>query len=188
MALKRLSPEQENWLFMNYANKTNKELAEELSEIVKNKNERQLVRLKEILKEDFDPFVKKQILMDIETLKNSSSVSVAMVKRYARKLNCPRKSRIHMLRCNQEKARKTNHKRWLEKAEEVDNIMLWLRSISAHQTRYCKINSEGQLRCIRASINKYNRYEGYERGIYLTSQLFQEIDLLRVVSSVYISC
>ena len=188
MALCRLNPEQENWLFMNYANKTNKELAEELSEMVKKKNEKQLVRLNQLLNEDFDPCIKKQIQKNIENIKNSSSVSVPLVKRYARKLHCPRKSRMHLLRCNQEKARITNRKRWLDKAEEVDNIMPWLRSIDVHQTRYCKISSEGQLKSIRVSINKFNRYEGYEKGVYLTSQQLPEVGLLRVVSSIYISC
>ena len=166
MALCRLNPEQENWLFMNYANKTNKELADELSEMVKKKNEKQLVRLNQLLNEDFDPRVKKQIQKNIENIKNSSSVSVPLVKRYARKL----------------------HKRWLDKAEEVDNIMPWLRSFDVHQTRYCKIISEGQLKSIRVSINKFNRFEGYEKGVYLTSQQLPEVGLLRVVSSIYISC
>ena len=60
--------------------------------------------------------------------------------------------------------------------------MEWLRTFDEKDIRYCFIEGEGQLKSVRVSINKFNRYEGYDRGICLTSQFIGEVGLLRVVA------
>ena len=118
-------------------------------------------------------------------LKFDPIISVSLVKRYARNLHCPRKSRMHLLMCNQEKAKATNIKRWLKKAEKVEHVMEWLRTFDLKDIRYCYVEDESKLKSFRTSINKFNRYEGYERSIFLTSQFIPEISLLRVSAILY---
>ena len=185
MASKKLTSEQENWLFLNFPNKTNRELAESLTTMIMKENEKKLARLKRLLEEDFSDGARKVITRKIKAIEKFAGVSESLVKRYARNLHCPRKTREHLVMCNQEKAKATNIKRWLKKAEKVERIMEWLRTFDEKDVRYCFIDGEGQLKSFRVSINKFNRYEGYDRGIYLTSQYIAEVGLLRVNASLY---
>lgn len=185
MAKKKLTSEQENWLFLNFPNKTNKELAEELTEMVRNENQKKLTRLNHFLMEDLDETTKKVFIRKIKAIEKFNGISESLVKRYARELHCPKKSRLHLVTCNQEKARSTNLKRWLKKAEIVDIFAEWLRTFDEKDVRFCFVSSQGQLKSYRVSINKFNRYEGYERCVYLTSNFIPEVNLLRVYASLY---
>ena len=185
MASRKLTSEQENWLFLHFPDKTNKELAEELTAMIRKENEKQLARLKRLLEEDFSEGARKVILRKIAAIEKFTGVSESLVKRYARNLHCPRKTREHLVQCNQEKAKATNIKRWLKKGEKVERIMDWLRTFDEKDIRFCFIEGEGQLKSFRVSINKFNRYEGYDRGIFLTSQFIAEVGLLRVNASLF---
>lgn len=185
MASKKLSSEQENWLFLHFPYMTNKQLAFELTEMIEKENRKKLERLRNLLKEDFEGIARKVIEKKIMTLENFKGVSESLVKRYARMLHCPKKSREHLISCNQEKAKSTNLKRWLKKAENVEHIMDWLRTFDEKDVRYCFISGDGQLKSFRTTINKFNRLEGYDRRIFLTSEYIPEINLLRVTASLY---
>ena len=108
MASRKLTSEQENWLFLHFPDKTNKELAEELTAMIRKENEKQLARLKRLLEEDFSEGARKVILRKIAAIEKFTGVSESLVKRYARNLHCPRKTREHLVQCNQEKAKATN--------------------------------------------------------------------------------
>lgn len=185
MARKKLTSEQENWLFMHFPDMTNKELAKELSTMIDKENQKQLARLNRLLEEDFSDGARKVIMRKIAAIEKFKGVSESLIKRYARNLHCPRKSRTHLVICNQEKAKATNLKRWIKKAEKVEHIMDWLRTFEEKDIRYCVIDGDGQLKSFRVSINKFNRYEGYERSVFLTSQFIPEVSLLRVHASLY---
>ena len=185
MARKKLTSEQENWLFLHFPDTTNKDLAKGLTEMILKDNQKQLVRLKHLLNEDFSEGARRIIIRKIEALEKFKGVSESLVKRYARNLHCPRKSRLHLVMCNQEKAKATNFKRWLKKAEKVEHIAEWLHTFDLKDIRYCFIENEGQLRSIRSAINRFNRFEGYEQSIFLTSQYFPEVKLLRVNATLY---
>lgn len=185
MARRKLTIELQNWLYLNFPDKTNKELAEELSEMIRKDNQKQLTRLRQLLDEDFSDGARKVIVRKIQDIEKFTGVSESSIKRYARNLHCPRKSRMHLISCNQEKAKATNIKRWLKKAEKVEHIMDWLRTFDEKDVRYCFVDGDGQLKSFRVSINKFNRYEGYERGVFLTSQHIPEVGLLRVIASLY---
>lgn len=66
MASRKLTSEQENWLFLNFPNKTNKELAEELTEMILKENQKKLARLNLLLEEDFSDY--PQPLLDRITI------------------------------------------------------------------------------------------------------------------------
>ena len=185
MARRKLTSEQENWLFLHFPTTTNKELAEELTKMIHKENQKQLARLKGLLEEDFSDGAMKVIKHKIDAIDKFKGVSESLVKRYARKLHCPRKSREHLVFCNQEKAKATNLKRWLKKAEKVEHIMDWLRTFDEKDIRYCFIEGDGQLKSFRVSINKFNREEGYDRSVFLTSQFIPEVSLLRVHASLF---
>lgn len=185
MRTKVLNSEQQNWLFTHFSEMTNRELAENLSEMVKKDNEKQLARLKQLLDESFSEGAKKVIIKKIHTLEKFTGISESYVKRYARELKCPPKSRMHLLSCNQKKAKATNMKKWKQKAEKVEHIMEWLRTFAVKDDRFCIIEEEGQSKSVRVSINKFNRYEGYDRGVYLSAEFIPEVSLLRVRASLY---
>jgi hypothetical protein len=185
MASRKLTSEQENWLFLNFPNKTNKELAEELTEMILKENQKKLARLNLLLEEDFSDGARKVITRKIESIEKFTGISESLVKRYARNLHCPRKSRLHLVLCNQEKAKATNIKRWLKKAEKVEHIMEWLRTFDLKDIRYCFVKDESQLKSFRTTINRFNRYEGYERSVFLSSQFVPEANLLRVNATLY---
>jgi hypothetical protein len=185
MARRKLTPEQENWLFLHFPNMTNKELAEKLTEMARKENQKQLTRLQHLLQEDFCLTTKKIISRKIDAINKFTVISEPLVKRYARKLHCPRKSREHLFICNQEKARATNIKRWLNKAEKVEHVMDWLRTLDINDIRYCIIDGDVSLKGFRVSINRFNRYEGYDRSIFVTSNYIPEAKLLRVNANLY---
>ena len=128
MVKRKLPPELENWLFVHYSDKTNKELAAELTEMLKRENQKQLERFNLLLEEDFCDGTKKVIQRQIDAIMEFKGISESSIKRYARILHCPKKSRNHLVYCNQGKARATNIKRWQKKAEKVEHIMEWLRT------------------------------------------------------------
>lgn len=185
MVKRKLPPELENWLFVHYSDKTNKELAAELTEMLKRENQKQLERLNLLLEEDFCDGTKKVIQRQIDAIMEFKGISESSLKRYACILHCPKKSRRHLVYCNQGKARATNIKRWQKKAEKVEHIMEWLRTFGLKSNRCCIVEDEGKLKTMKVSINKYNRYEGYEQGILLAYEYIPEVCLLRVYATPY---
>lgn len=185
MVKRKLPPELESWLLLHYPDKTNKELAEELSEMISRDNQTQLERLNILLEEDFSEGTRRVIQKKIEAIQNFKGVSISSIKRYARDLHCQKKTKKHMYSCAKEKARSTNIKRWLKKAEKVEHIAEWLRTFEVRNVRCCIVEDEGKLRSIRSAINKFNRCEGYSQGVFLSSEYISEARLLRVFASSY---
>ena len=185
MANRKLTLEQQNWLFLHYAEMTNKELASHLTVWIRNDNEKQLERLQMLFKEDFSKGARKVIEKKIEAIGKFKDVSESLVKRYARILHCRPKSREHIISCNQAKAKATNIKRWLDKAEKVEHVMDWLRTFEEKDIRFCIMQDRAQYKSFLASISKFNRYEGYDKGVYLTSQYLSDANLLRVQATLY---
>ena len=76
MANRKLTPQQENWLYLHFSDKTNRELAEELTEMIRKDNQKQLARLNHLLEEDFSESAKKIILRKIKALEKFKGISV----------------------------------------------------------------------------------------------------------------
>ena len=75
MATRKLTSEQENWLFDHYPDMTNKEIAKELTMMVQKDIDRQLKRFRQLLEEDFNGCTKKMILRKIQALEKFSGIS-----------------------------------------------------------------------------------------------------------------
>ena len=183
MATKKLSPKEEKWLLTNYPNMSNRELAEQLTKMIEKENKSLLRRLKGLKEEDFSESARKIIKRQICSLENFSGISEALVKKYARALNCPRKTRKHLVICNQKKAQATNIKRWKKKAEKVKKVSDWLHSFGEKEIRYCFIEGNEQLQQFQEAINKYNQNEGSLLNMSLSSSFIPEVSVLRVRSS-----
>ena len=81
MASRKLTSEQANWLFLHFPNKTNKELAEELTEMIRKENQIKLTRLNKLLEEDFGESAKKIIDNKIKAINKFKAVSESLIKR-----------------------------------------------------------------------------------------------------------
>lgn len=177
---KLLNQEQENWLYGNYAHKTNKELASELSHMIKDENEKTAKKLKEVLKDITDAAVKKSIQKYIAWLAMFNGISEDYIRKYARKLNCPAKSASVRLESSRRRAIKTNIKLWKAKAVRVHAPMFWFSSFILHEKRICFVKDEKELSSIRTAMSRWNRQEGFEKGIFLTSIYVPGAKLLRI--------
>lgn len=185
MASRKLSPEQENWLYLNYPKMTNNELASYLAEWIRKDNQKQIERLRFLLNEDFGDGGRKVIERKIQALEKFKGISISLIKRYARELHCCPKTREHIIECNQKKARATNLKRWQDKAEKVEHVAEWLRSFEEKDDRFCIIDDKNHLKAMQVSINRFNQYEGFDKRVYLSANFIPEISLLRVRGSLY---
>ena len=173
------------WLYDNFSSKSNQELADILTDMVRKENEIQISRLETILKNVTQKSVIKAIESELEWRKAFNGLSASYIKHAGMRLKCSKKSFEYVSSTNREKAKATNIKRWLKKAEKVEHVVEWLRSFKEKDIRFCIIEGDGHLKSMRVSINKFNRYEGYNRRIYLTSQFIPEVCLLRVNASLF---
>ena len=185
MARCYLNRKQEMWLYDNFSSKSNQELADILTDMVRKENEIQISRLEAILKNVTQKSVIKAIESELEWRKAFNGLSASYIKHAGMRLKCSKKSFEYVSSTNREKAKATNIKRWLKKAEKVEHVVEWLRSFKEKDIRFCIIEGDGHLKSMRVSINKFNRYEGYNRRIYLTSQFIPEVCLLRVNASLF---
>lgn len=78
---KILNGEQENWLYVNYPDKTNEELAKELTAIVKKENIKQADRLKALLDGITDPATEKAARSKIASLLMFEGVNAEFVRK-----------------------------------------------------------------------------------------------------------
>jgi len=181
---KILNGEQENWLYANYSDKTNKELAEELTAMVKAENQKHAKRLSGLLEGITDPAIQKAVKRNIASLLMFESVSEDYVRKYARKLNCPPKSAALRSETARQKAASTNIKLWLSKAVTVDSPMDWFRTFFLHETKVCLVKDVKEMKSIRTAMSRWNRQEGFDKGIFLTSTFVTEANILRVEATI----
>ena len=177
-----LTDEMLDWLYSNYPTMTNDHLANELSEMIRKENEKEIPRLNVLLDSVTMPSVRRSIENEIERRRSFRQISVATVKRAAASIRCPRKSFIHVAAVNRKKARKTNLKRWQEKAQIVEDAALWLRTFRCREIRICSVRSDKELKSLRNALVYFNHSASDTYGYHLSSEYFKEAQLLRVVA------
>mgnify|MGYP003296819956 CR=1 FL=1 len=118
---------------------------------------------------------------------NFEELSEAYVKHYATRLHCPSKSKALISYSSRKKAWATNVKKWEQKARNVDNIAEYIRSMRVREIRICRVNSDIQVCSYRNAISKFNQNEGYDAGIFLTSQYIKEAKLMRIEARVNVA-
>lgn len=178
-----LTGEMLDWLYKNYSTMTNESIALELSEMIKKDNEKEIPRLNTLLDSVTMPSIRRSIDNEIKRRQKFSRISIATVKRAASDIHCPRKSFTHVSEVNRKKARKTNIKRWQDKAQVVENVAQWLRSFRIREIRVCHINSDKELKSIRNAMIYFNQSASESFGYHLSSEYFKEAHLLRIVAN-----
>ena len=177
-----LTDEMLDWLYNNYPTMTNDHLADELSEMIRKENEKEIPRLNVLLESVTMPSVRRSIENEIERRRKFKQISVATVKRAAASIRCPHKSFVHVASVNRNKARKTNLKRWQEKAQVVEDTAQWFRTFRCREIRICQIQSDKELKSFRNALLYFNHSASETYGYRLSSEYHKEVRLLRVVA------
>lgn len=177
-----LTDEMLDWLYNNYPTMTNEHLAEELSEMIRKENEKEIPRLNILLESVTMPSVRRSIENEIERRRSFTQISVATVKRAAAAIKCPHKSFVHVASMNRRKAQKTNLKKWQEKAQVVDDASLWFRTFRCREIRICVVNSDKELKSLRNALLYFNHSASESYGYHLSSEYHKEARLLRIVA------
>ena len=182
MARCYLNRKQEMWLYDNFSSKSNQELADILTDMVRKENEIQISRLETILKNVTQKSVIKAIESELEWRKAFNGLSASYIKHAGMRLKCSKKSFEYVSSANREKAKATNIKRWLKIARSIENPPEWLMSFKKGETRICLLHNESDLRKIRNAIFYFNRNNSNTSGYFFSSNHIPEANLLRVVS------
>lgn len=177
-----LTDEMMDWLYCNYPQMTNENLARELSEMIKKENEKEIPRLSNLLESVTMPSVRRSIESEIMRRRNFTKISIATVKRAAASIRCPKKTFVHVASVNRKKARKTNLKRWQEKAQVVEDAAKWFRSFRCREIRICHVKDDKELKSLRNAILYFNHSASDSYGYRLSSEYYKEAQLLRVVA------
>lgn len=185
MARKILNRKQENWLYEHHSAYPNAVLAEKLTAMIKEEFAAQVKKLTAALPSIVHPATRRMVEKDLNFYSSFEGVDEAFVRANAKRLKCPRKSSAYISDLNRKKASITKQKIWTNKAAEISSTMPWLRSFRAREVRYCKLKSETDIKTMRAAISNWNRLEGEDEGIQLTSQVDREILVMRVEAKVY---
>lgn len=184
MAKKLLNSAQEEWLKKNYHIMSNKELAEELSQMVIEENEKTIERLENLLPDVTYQPTRKAVEHQIGKMKSFRGLSEAYIRHVATRLQCKPKSKALISQYGKEKAHETNIKKWLKKAKKVENIAAYLRTMRVREIRICIVDSEAYLNTFRNAVYRFNQGEGLASGIEIYYEHIAEANLLRLVAKV----
>ena len=183
MAKTFITSDYDSWLYDNYPNKSNKELASLLTSIIGKENKEQLERLYRMRPLITQKTLRQTLDRQIAWRERFTKVTVNMVKKAALRLANLRKSPLFLSSSNRTKARTTNVRKWQTQAKSVENADAWLRTFRSREVRICRLDNAGDIRRIRNAVNNFNRIESISRGIVFNTELIREANLLRVVAS-----
>lgn len=182
MARSYLTKEHEIWLCENFSRMSNAEIAEHLSKMIDEDNRKQLEKLKNMLDYVTQMSILKKIEREIAWRIKFSGLSVAMVKKIAKRVGCTGKSQAYVANINKIKARKMNIKRWQQQAQVVKEPALWLKTFRKNEIRICVISNAAELKKMRNATYTYNVSESKDTGIVFSTELIKEANLLKVIS------
>ena len=184
MAKKLLNAVQEKWLMDNYHSKSNKDLADELSEMVRIENKKTIDRLEKLLPDVTYMPTRKSVEHQIEKMKSFQGFTEAYVRHVATRIGCKPKSKALISEYSRQKAHDTNIKKWMKKARKVENIAAYLRTMRAREIRICIVENIAYLNTFRNAISRFNQGEGFESSIEIFNEYISEANLLRLEARV----
>lgn len=183
MAKTFITSDYDSWLYDNYPNKSNKDLAVQLTSMIGKENREQLERLYRMRPLITQTTLRQTLDRQIAWRERFTKVTENMVKKAAMRLSGLRKSPLFLSSANRNKARTTNIRKWKSQAKSVENADKWLRSFRCREVRICRLDNPGDIRRIRNAVNNFNRLESLTRGIIFNTELIREANLLRVVAT-----
>lgn len=181
MRTKILSTKLENWLFANYSYMSNEDIAQELSNKIREENQMTIDTLCRLLPNLSNAAMIAATQKKINRLQQFDGVSVDFVKKNAKRLGCPKKSHSYLSQTNRQKSIQKIIREWRQKSELVSKPFAWFRTLNKNQTYYVRFLDAQNLISFRSSLNNFNRIEGPMRGIHLFSDFYVE-DLLGKIS------
>lgn len=184
MAKKLLNSVQEKWLKDNYHLKSNKDLADKLSEMVRIENKKSIDRLEKLLPDVTYMPTRKSVEHQIKRMKSFKGFTEAYVRHVATRIGCKPKSKALISEYSRQKAHDTNLKKWMKKARKVDNIAAYLRTMRAREIRICIVENLTHLNTFRNAISRFNQGEGLESGVEIFNEYISEANLLRLEARV----
>lgn len=184
MAKKLLNSTQEEWLKKNYSFMSNVELAEQLSQMVMEENLKTIERLEKLLPDITYQPTRKSVEHQIERMKNFKGFTEAYIRSVSARLECRSKSKALISQYGKDKAHDTNIKKWKKKAQKVENIAAFLRTMRVREIKICIVESEAYLNTFRNAVYRLNQGEGLMSGIEIYYEHISEANLLRLVAKV----
>lgn len=139
MAKTFITSDYDCWLYDIYPNKSNKELAVQLTSIISKENRQQLERLYRMRPLITQTTLRQTLERQIAWRERFTKVTENMVKKAAMRLAGLRKSPLFLSSANRNKARTTNVRKWKQQAKPVDNADKWLRSFRCREVRICRL-------------------------------------------------
>ena len=182
MARTFLTPEINNWLNQNYGSASNEELARQVTDLIKDENEKQIKKLKQMREFITQPALLRKVDREIKWRRAFKNVSVSYIKNVAGKMKHLRKDEGYLSSLNKVKAQRANLIKWVKKAQVVKDPLAWLRTFNKGETRICKIIKPSDIKMIRNATSNYNSNESLMSGMYFVTDLIKEVNLLRVKS------
>ncbi|MBP5346045.1 MAG: hypothetical protein J6Y99_07510 [Bacteroidales bacterium] len=180
MRPKLLTKNLENWLYLNYSTMPNEQIAQELSEKIRAQNKETVAELRRVLPFLSSIHARRDALKRIERLEEFTSLSVDFVKKNAKRLKCPKKSRAYISDINRKRITQKILRDWESKAEYAPQPFAWFRTFQLNNIYYAKFDTVQQLMSFKSSLCNFNRSEGPERGMYLMSDYYKENLIARI--------
>lgn len=182
---KILNAEQENWLYQNYSDMPNKQLAAELTAMVKAENEKQIKRLTDMLPQITDAHTLRAIKRNIGSLSLFEEFTISNIRTYARRLHCPPKSRNLRSEQARKSANEKNVKLWASMAVETDlPPMEFFRTFCLYEKKIIRMKDNKQIRNFRSCMSTWNRIEGYDKGIFIVSNVLPGTNIIRFEATI----
>ena len=182
MARSFLTKEHEIWLYDNYRNTSNEELASVLTKKVSKENDKQIELLSKVLENVTQKSIRRRIERELKWRRSFKGLTATYVKHAALRLKCPQKSFTLISKMSKERARKTNIIRWRKKAAIVKHPYEWLKTFFIGETRICLVQSKQEIIRVRNAVNNFNRIDSESYGFNFSTEHVKDTDLLRVHS------
>lgn len=180
MRPKILSTNLENWLVSSYSKMSNEQIAQQLSEKIKKENEAQIAELRSVLPLVTSGSARGCIIRRIKRLESFDRVTEDFVKKNAKRLNCPKKSKSYLSDMNRDKITKRILQEWESKAVLISQPFAWFRTLSIGGIYYGKFENIQQLTSFKSSLCNYNRGIGASKNIQLISDYYKENLIVRI--------
>lgn len=115
----------------------------------------------------------------IRRLNVEFSPTISKVKHFAR-MKGWKKNSDFLSSMNSKKAKHRFNIGIQKKAEIVDNITAWFRSLSIGQTSFGQFESASKCKSVSSMLARWNHTEGRDKGIFLSARYFWDVAVIAI--------
>lgn len=183
MGKKLLNEMQEAWLAANYRERSNAELATELTTMVRRENEKAIAECRAKLEQSMSVSQTQKVLARLDALLKFKGISVPYVIHMAKVLDCGRKKKHYISTTNRKKAERSHWARLMGRVEDVKAPYQWLNAIKRNEIRLARFASPKQYNSFRVTLSTWNNVDGRAKGIRIIPTYDKERLMVRVVAT-----